>query len=151
MSKGEKTALHANAPGEDARAARQVEAPPNDNGGALEENTPGGARGTAPEAEPPSEGESCHAAPDAAVLRIGASLDLDTVLEEVMESARALTGAAHGVITTADEAGAPHDFVNSAFTWNPHRALPLKRRSGCVQIAQRVSFAEQACGRQAGR
>ena len=41
----------------------------------------------------------------AAILRISQSLDLATVLEEVVESARALTGARSGVITTIDEQG----------------------------------------------
>ena len=50
-----------------------------------------------------------------AVLRIGASLDIDTVLEEVVESARALTGARWGVIAVVDEEGAPQDFVFSGF------------------------------------
>ena len=36
----------------------------------------------------------------AASLRVGASLDLDTVLHEVVESARALTGARYGAIAT---------------------------------------------------
>ena len=53
---------------------------------------------------------------NAAILRINASLDLDTVLDEVVESARALTGARWGVIATVDEAGAPLDFVFSGFT-----------------------------------
>ena len=53
---------------------------------------------------------------NAAILRINASLDLDTVLGEVVESARALTGARWGVIATVDEAGAPLDFVFSGFT-----------------------------------
>ena len=44
----------------------------------------------------------------AAVLRISASLDLDTVLREVVESARALTGARYGGITTIDKAGQAH-------------------------------------------
>ena len=52
---------------------------------------------------------------NAAILRINASLDLDTVLGEVVESARALTGARWGVIATVDEAGAPLDFVFSGF------------------------------------
>ena len=39
------------------------------------------------------------------VLRINSSLDLDTVLQEVVDSARALTGAAQGVITTVDAGG----------------------------------------------
>ncbi len=53
---------------------------------------------------------------NAAILRINASLDLDTVLDEVVKSARALTGARWGVIATVDEAGAPLDFVFSGFT-----------------------------------
>ena len=53
---------------------------------------------------------------NAAILAINASLDLDTVLEEVVESARALTGARWGVIATVDERGAPQDFVFSGFT-----------------------------------
>ena len=53
------------------------------------------------------------AALSAASLRISASLDLETVLTEVVESARALTGARFGGITTIDEAGAPQNFVTS--------------------------------------
>ncbi len=52
----------------------------------------------------------------AAVLRISASLDLDTVLQEIVDSARALTGARYGIITTVDEAGSPQDTVMSGFT-----------------------------------
>ena len=59
----------------------------------------------------------------AALLRIGASLDLDTVLGEVVESARALTGAACGVIATVDEAGAPRDFVTSGLAPEQRRAM----------------------------
>ncbi len=51
-----------------------------------------------------------------AVLRINASLDLDEVLGEVVESARALTGARWGVIAVVDEQGVPQDFVFSGFT-----------------------------------
>ena len=43
----------------------------------------------------------------AAILRISATLDLETVLAEVVESARGLTGARYGVIATVDEAGVP--------------------------------------------
>ena len=53
---------------------------------------------------------------NAAILRIGATLDLDTVLPEVVESARGLTGARYGVIATVDEAGVPQDFFFSGFT-----------------------------------
>ncbi len=52
----------------------------------------------------------------AAVLRINASLDLDTVLQEVVDSACALTGARYGVIATVDAAGRIEDFVTSGFT-----------------------------------
>ena len=52
----------------------------------------------------------------AAVLRIGSSLDLDTVLQEAVDSARALTGARYGVITTVDDSGRVQDFVTSGFT-----------------------------------
>ena len=43
----------------------------------------------------------------AASLRISASLDLSTVLEEVLNSACELTGAQYGVITTMDDSGRP--------------------------------------------
>ena len=59
----------------------------------------------------------------AASLRISASLDLGTVLREVVESARALTGARFGAITTIDETGTPQDFVTSGFTEEEHRRL----------------------------
>ncbi|MCY3598605.1 MAG: response regulator [Gemmatimonadetes bacterium] len=52
----------------------------------------------------------------AAVLRISSTLDLDTVLQEVADSARALTGARYGLITTVDRAGHLEDFVTSGFT-----------------------------------
>ena len=45
------------------------------------------------------------AALSAASLRSSASLDLETVLTEVVESARTLTGARFGAIATIDETG----------------------------------------------
>ena len=59
----------------------------------------------------------------AAMLRISASLDLETVLREVAQSARALTGARYGAIVTIDEKGEPQDFVTSGLTDDAHRAL----------------------------
>ena len=59
----------------------------------------------------------------AAILRIGASLDLDTVLRAVVDGARALTGARYGVITTVDGDGQPRDFVTAGFTPDEHRAM----------------------------
>ncbi len=60
----------------------------------------------------------------AAVLRMSAGLDLDTVLHEAIEGARALTGAACGVVATLDESGQPEDFAASGFTEEERRQLP---------------------------
>ena len=59
----------------------------------------------------------------AAILRISASLDLSTVLQEVVDSARALTGARYGVITTIDDSGQARDFVSSGLTPEEHGRL----------------------------
>ena len=56
------------------------------------------------------------AALSAAILRTSASLDLATVLGEAVDTARALTAARYGIITTVDEAGAVREFVTSGFT-----------------------------------
>ena len=58
-----------------------------------------------------------------AVLRISASLEVNTVLNEVVESARALTGARYGVIATVDSAGQPQEFVTSGLTPEEHQQL----------------------------
>ena len=54
----------------------------------------------------------------AAILRIGASLDLDTVLRAAVDGARALAGARHGRVATIDEAGAIEAFIAPGLT--PH-------------------------------
>ena len=59
----------------------------------------------------------------AASVRISASLDLDTVLREIVETARVLTGARYGAITTTDDAGQVQDFVTAGFTADEHRSL----------------------------
>ena len=59
----------------------------------------------------------------AAVLRIGASLDLQTVLQEVADSARALTGARCGVIAAVDASGAVEEFATSGLTPAEQREL----------------------------
>ena len=56
----------------------------------------------------------------AACLRISASLDLDTILSEVVECARALTGARYGVITTISGSGPAENVVTSGFTPDEH-------------------------------
>ena len=59
----------------------------------------------------------------AALLRISASLDLQTVLREVIDSARALTGAYCGCIVTISETGTPDDFVASGWSEEVHQRL----------------------------
>ena len=59
----------------------------------------------------------------AASVRISASLDLNTVLQEVVDSARALTAARYGLIATVGEAGQGQGFVTSGFTPDEHRQL----------------------------
>jgi len=53
---------------------------------------------------------------NAAILRISASLDLTTVLQEVVDAARTLSAARYGLITAIDEAGEVREFVTSGFT-----------------------------------
>ena len=57
----------------------------------------------------------------AAILRISASLDVITVLKEAADSARALTAARYGIITTIDEGGEVREFVTSGFTPDEQR------------------------------
>ncbi len=51
-----------------------------------------------------------------ASLRITEGLDPDTVLQEALDSARALTDARYGGITTLDDEGRLLDFITSGFT-----------------------------------
>ena len=51
-----------------------------------------------------------------ASLRINESLDFDTVLQGVLDSARDLTKARYGVITLLDEAGQLQDFLSSGMS-----------------------------------
>ena len=59
----------------------------------------------------------------AAILRISASLDLDTVLREVVDSARALTGARYGMIATVDERGEILEFIAPGLTPQERRHI----------------------------
>ena len=58
-----------------------------------------------------------------ASLRINESLDLDTVLQEILDSARSLTDARYGVITTLDDAGQVEDFLTSGLTADENQLL----------------------------
>ena len=56
-----------------------------------------------------------------ASLRINESLDFDTVLQGVLDSACSLTGSRYGVITLLDDSGRIQDFVTSGLTAEEHR------------------------------
>ena len=51
-----------------------------------------------------------------AILRISEDLDLDTVLQEVADGARSLTGARYAALITHDEEGEPQDVLISGLT-----------------------------------
>ncbi|WP_420449636.1 ATP-binding protein [Candidatus Palauibacter sp.] len=58
-----------------------------------------------------------------ASLRISESLDVDTVLRDVAESTRALTGAGRAVIATMDGSGGLRDFVSAGLSAEEHGRL----------------------------
>ena len=58
-----------------------------------------------------------------ASLRINESLDFDTVLQEVVDGARALTASRYGAITVLGDAGQTPDFIVSGLTGEEHQGL----------------------------
>ena len=56
-------------------------------------------------------------------LRINESLDLDTVLQVALDSARFLTGARYGVLTLLDDSGEVQEFLSSGMTQEEARQL----------------------------
>ena len=58
-----------------------------------------------------------------ASLRINESLDFDTVLQEVVDSARALTASRYAALTVFDEVGQLSDFIVSGLTREEHQGL----------------------------
>ena len=67
----------------------------------------------------------------AAILRISASLDLATVLQEAVDAARTLTAARYGIITTVDEAGKVCEFVTSGLTPDEQRRVSSNTCGTC--------------------
>ena len=59
----------------------------------------------------------------AAILRISVSLDVSTVLQEVVESACALTGARYGLIMTIDETGQVQEYTTFGMSPEQNRHL----------------------------
>ena len=58
-----------------------------------------------------------------AALRVSASLDLDTVLREVVHAARELTRARYGSITTVNDAGHPQNFITDGVSAEVRRRM----------------------------
>ena len=58
-----------------------------------------------------------------ASLRVNESLDFDTVLQEVVDSARTLTASRYGAITVFGQAGQMPDFIVSGLTKEEHQGL----------------------------
>ena len=58
-----------------------------------------------------------------ASLRINESLDFDTVLQDVVDSARVLTASRYGAITVWGDAGQPPYFIVSGLTREEHQGL----------------------------
>ena len=101
------------------------------------------------------------AALSAASLRISASLDLETVLTEVVESARTLTGARFGAIATIDETGTPRSAPCAISCAAEKDRVPKGRAvmatcglAGGTQMATRDPSPNRAarigCGKRAG-
>ena len=113
MGEGGETARKSDASRENGEAARQAAGP----SGAAK---PRGMRKARPAAIPR---RPARPPKPRAILRIGAILDLDMVLNKVVACARPLTGAEYGGIATVDGNGEPRDFVTSGMTDEQRRAL----------------------------
>ena len=72
-----------------------------------------------------------------AILLINDGLELDAVLQRVLDSARSLTGAQHGVMTTLDPSGRIEDFLASGLT--PAEAQRLWEMPGGAEIFEYVN------------
>ncbi len=92
-----------------------------------ESDTPG------PETEPPRDRLSRLSE---ASLRINETLEFDNVLQEVVESARVLTGARYGMMATLNESGDPENFFSSGTTAEEHRQL--EETPGGIQFFEHI-------------
>ena len=85
----------------------------------------------------------------AAILRIGARLDLDTALRQIVDSARALTGARYGMIATVDDAGEIEEFIASGLLDDERRRM-AERPHGYA-FFQHLRDVQTAAGHPEGR
>ena len=75
-----------------------------------------------------------------ASLRINESLDLDSVLQGVLDSARTLTGARYALITPLDGSGQAEEFLVSGLTPDEARQLwGTAHGSAVLPVPQRTS------------
>ena len=70
-------------------------------------------------------------------LRINDGLELDAVLQRVLDGARALTGARHGVLTTLDDMGRMEDFLATGLS--PEEARLLWEMPGGPELFEYVN------------
>lgn len=74
-----------------------------------------------------------------ASLRITGSLDVETVLQEVVDSARSLTGARYGALTVFDDAGRVQDLIISGITPAQRRKMgPMPKGAGLIGYLNEV-------------
>ena len=86
-----------------------------------------------PETEPPRDRLTRLSE---ASLRINETLEFDNVLQEVVESARTLTGARYGMIATLNQSGGSEHFFSSGTTAEEHRQL--EETPGGIQFFEHI-------------
>ena len=86
-----------------------------------------------PETEPPRDRLSRLSE---ASLRINETLEFENVLQEVVESARTLTGARYGMMATLNQSGGSEHFFSSGTTAEEHRQL--EETPGGIQFFEHI-------------
>ena len=81
-----------------------------------------------------------------ASLRINESLDFETVLQGVLDSARSLTGARYGVITLLDDGGRIQDSSTPADCRGDPAVRRISQRDAVLRAAQQHRRAAAAAG-----
>ena len=74
-----------------------------------------------------------------ASLRINGSLDLETVLQEVVDCARSLTGARYGALTVFGDSGGVEDLIISGIAPSERRKMgPMPKGAGLIGYLNEV-------------
>ena len=67
--------------------------------------------------------------------RVTGSLDLDTVLQEIVDGARSLTDAQHGAVEVFDDSGHLHEYITSGIAPEERHTLEsLHKRPGVLEV-----------------